>query len=282
MNFFRVAIILTLLVGTTPSSGQDCDALVQQRPVPDANSFVYATPFYTMQAPFGSVTFNALTADGAVAVVFLIGDAREKCVDADSRIRIRFTSGARTEMRNGGGANCESRFTLYFSQELGNMYLLNLFRTEKIKSMKVWLSNKRWLELDFASGMAYNLQKSMNCLAEQIGAPLTASPARTVSLIDSLDNNKKILPPKFKGGDKALRTYFGRHMRRRSIVDRGVVVVAFTVDQMGKVINPKVMRGVNPAVDNEARRLVSTLPNWQPALKDGVPVSAEVRVNIEF
>lgn len=282
MTRIQFATLAVMIFCTIRGSAQDCDGLVQQRPVPNANSFVYATPFYTMQAPFGSVTFNALTADGAVAVIFLIGDAREKCIDADSKIRIRFASGARAEMKNGDGANCDSRFTLYFSEELGNMNLLNLFRTEKIKSLKVWMSNRRWLELNFVSGMAYNLQKSMNCLAEQIGAPLTASPARTVSLIDSLDNSKKILPPTFKGGEKALRTFFGRHMRRRSIVDRGVVVVAFTVDNKGRVVDPKVMRGVSQAVDNEARRLVSTLPNWQPALKDGVPVSAEVKVNIEF
>jgi TonB family protein len=268
------------------AGGQDCDAVVQQRAVPEANSFIYATPYYTMQSQYGAVTFNALTADSAVAVVFIVGDARESCVDDRSNIQIRFNDGDDIAMTNAAGANCESRFALYFSKELGNMRLLDLFREKKIRFVKLWMSNGRWLRVDFADGMAYNLRRSMNCLAEMIGEPVTVSPSRrgagSPSLADSISMEEKILPPQYEGGDKALRLYFGRNMRRRSVVDRGIVVVSFTVDTEGRVHDPKVVRGVSETVDKEARRLVSTLSKWQPATKNGTPVEANVKVQIEF
>jgi TonB family protein len=277
-----VAIVLTR---SFMAIGQDCDALIQQRPVPEANSFIHATPYYTMHTSVGSVTFNALTADGAVAIVFIVGDAREKCVDERSNIHIRFNDGEDIAMTNAAGANCESKFAIYFSQELGNMALLELFRNKKIRFVKLWMSNRRWLRVNFVDGMAYNLKRSMNCLASQIGAPVTASPARvTSSMLDYKDSitPERISAPQFKGGEKALRTYFGRHMRRRAIVDRGTAVVSFMVDTEGSIRDINVVMGVSERVDNEARRLVSTLPKWQPGLKNGIPVSARVQVKIPF
>jgi TonB family protein len=239
-----------------------------------------------MHTSVGSVTFNALTADSAVAIVFMVGDAREKCVDERSNMHIRFTDGDDIAMTNAAGANCDSKFALYFSKGLGNMALLELFRSKKIRFVKIWMSNGRWLRVDFVDGMAYNLKKNMNCLATLIGAPVTASPARIVSSVahpaDSAGTPEHTLPPRFKDGEKALKTFFGRNMRRRSIVDRGIVVVSFMVDAEGNVHDAKVVRGVSEAVDNEARRLVSTLPKWQPALKNGIPVSARVKVEIPF
>jgi TonB family protein len=287
MKKILFSLILVALFLARPFSviSQDCDALVQQRPVPEANSFIYATPYYTMQTPVGAVTFNALTADSAVAVVFIVHDSREKCVDERSNIQIRFAGGEDIAMTNAAGANCESKFAIYFSKGLGNMGLLEFFREKKIRFVKIWMSNRRWLKIDFVDGMAYNLRKSMNCLAERIGAPVTVSPGRMSSMehsTDSLNMSEKILPPQFEGGEKKLKTFFGRNMRRRSIVDRGTVVVSFMVDTDGNVHDVKVVRGVSEVVDNEARRLVATMPKWRPALQNGIPVNAYAKVQIAF
>lgn len=287
MKTLGISVLFILFLGSTLTvCAQDCDAIIQQRPVPEANSFVYATQYYTMHTPNGSVTFNALTADGAVAVVFIVHDLREKCIDENSKIHIKFTNGEDMAMVNSAGANCDSKFALYFSEGLGNLGLLQTFREKKIRFVKIWMSNGRWLEIRFVPGMAYNLRMSMNCLAKVMDAPVTMSPLKRVAEgtapTDSIDATEKIIPPQFDGGDKALKTYFGQHMRRRSIVDRGVVVVSFRVDEHGNVQEPRIMSGVSESVDNEARRLVNTLPKWKPATKNGVPVSAQVKVQIAF
>jgi TonB family protein len=283
-NSFLFALV-ALFLSRSIALSQDCDGLIQQRPVPEANAFIYATPYYTMGGQNGSVTFNALTADGAIAIIFLIGDQREKCLDERSSVQIRFTDGQDVAMTNTAGANCDGRFAMYFSAGLGNMALLELFRNKKIRFLKFWLSNGRWVRINFVDGMSYNLRKSLNCLTELIDAPVTASPAMPLALFepkDSIGVSEKTFPPQFEGGDKALKRFLGRHMRRRSIVDRGTVLVSFMVDTEGNVRDPKVMRGVSETVDNEARRLVSTLPKWKPAMQNGTPVRAYVNVEIAF
>jgi TonB family protein len=287
MRGIRSYVILLLLMMTFSFAvdAQDCDVLISQRPVPDANSFIYATSPHTMVTSLGSVTFNAMTADGAIAVVFSFIDSRKLCVDERSNILIRFRDGEDIAMTNGGGANCIGRSAIYFSPGLGNMALLDMFRIKKIRFVKIWTSNGKWLRIDFADGMAYNLMQSMNCLADLLGAPVTASPApRILEEADSTSvPTPRVVPrPQYNGGERALRVFFGRHMRKRSLVDRGVVVVSFLVDKEGNVRDPKVIRGVSEAVDNEARRLVSILPKWKPAMENGVPVSARIAVEIPF
>src|SRR5687767_8336542 len=114
-NKLYILILASLhFIGLPAAVSQDCDVLISPRFVPEANSYVYATGHYTMDTYAGAVTFNALTADGAVAVVFLVGNGRESCIDERSAIHIKFRNGEDIAMINGGAANCENRFALYF------------------------------------------------------------------------------------------------------------------------------------------------------------------------
>ena len=65
---------------------------------------------------------------------------------------------------------------------------------------------------------------------------------------------------------------------------QGKVYVTFVVNKAGKVVNPKIARGVDPSLDKEALRIVSSLPLWKPGKKDGrnVNVSYTVPVNFEL
>ena len=49
-------------------------------------------------------------------------------------------------------------------------------------------------------------------------------------------------------------------------------MVAFTVDQNGKVGNVKVVDSVDPQLDAEAVRVISSSPRWKPGVKDGQQV----------
>ena len=45
---------------------------------------------------------------------------------------------------------------------------------------------------------------------------------------------------------------------------QGRVTLSFTVQKDGTVSNVKVMRGVDKALDDEAVRVVSSSPKWEP------------------
>ena len=75
--------------------------------------------------------------------------------------------------------------------------------------------------------------------------------------------------PKFNGGDA---NDFSRWVNQRLnypaiCVENGVqgrVTLSFTVQKDGSVSNVKVMRGVDKALDDEAVRVVSSSPKWEP------------------
>ena len=53
---------------------------------------------------------------------------------------------------------------------------------------------------------------------------------------------------------------------------QGRVVLQFTVDPEGNVVNAKVLRGISEELDAESLRVISNSPKWEPGRIDGKPV----------
>ncbi len=62
----------------------------------------------------------------------------------------------------------------------------------------------------------------------------------------------------------------------------GKVFVEFVVSPQGKVTNTRIIRGVHPALDEEAIRVVDNLPDFSPGLQRGKPVRVQYSVPIRF
>ncbi len=92
--------------------------------------------------------------------------------------------------------------------------------------------------------------------------------------------------PEFPGGVKALRTYLATAVKYPVIAQengiQGKVYVNFVVNKDGTVSNAKIARGVDPSLDAEALRVVSTLPKWKPGKQRGAPVRVSYTVPISF
>ena len=63
---------------------------------------------------------------------------------------------------------------------------------------------------------------------------------------------------------------------------QGKVYVSFVVNSKGKVTKVKIARGVDPALDKEALRVVKSLPNFSPGKQRGKPVRVNYTVPINF
>ena len=63
---------------------------------------------------------------------------------------------------------------------------------------------------------------------------------------------------------------------------QGRVYVQFTVNPNGEVVDAKVIKGVHPALDTEALRLVMSSPKWTPGKKDGKPVKMQITFPVVF
>lgn len=63
---------------------------------------------------------------------------------------------------------------------------------------------------------------------------------------------------------------------------QGRVLVDFIIDEKGKVRDVKVLRGVDPLLDDEAVRVISASPDWKPARISGEKVKSEMSLYVEF
>ncbi|MDE5887241.1 MAG: energy transducer TonB [Muribaculaceae bacterium] len=92
--------------------------------------------------------------------------------------------------------------------------------------------------------------------------------------------------PEFPGGDAALKSYIEKNMQYPSHAKEngveGIVNVQFTVFPDGTIGTIKIMRMVDPDLEQEAIRLVKTMPAWTPADKDGAPVEATAQIAVPF
>lgn len=92
--------------------------------------------------------------------------------------------------------------------------------------------------------------------------------------------------PEFPGGDLALRKYIANSIKYPEIAqDKGIqgkVYVTFVVSKDGTVANARIARGVDPSLDKEALRVVSSLPQWKPGKQHGENVNVSYTVPINF
>ncbi len=94
-----------------------------------------------------------------------------------------------------------------------------------------------------------------------------------------------IKKPIYKGGKKALREFITQSLQypkeAQAAKIEGTVVVKYTVNHLGKVIDSKVISGLGYGCDEEAQRVVSLLEFDVPKSR-GVKVLHHLNVQIHF
>jgi len=90
----------------------------------------------------------------------------------------------------------------------------------------------------------------------------------------------------FKGGHEAMTAYIVKNIRYPESAVKtkttGTVYVTFFVEKTGKVSNASIKKGVDPALDAEAKRVVSNMPDWNPAEVNGEKVEQELTIPVAF
>ncbi|MBO5951110.1 MAG: energy transducer TonB [Bacteroidaceae bacterium] len=92
--------------------------------------------------------------------------------------------------------------------------------------------------------------------------------------------------PQFPGGDAALVEYLAKNIKYPAICRenniQGRVLIQFIVNKDGSVVEPEVIKSVNPYLDKEALRVISTMPKWKPGSQRGKPVRVKYTVPVNF
>lgn len=92
--------------------------------------------------------------------------------------------------------------------------------------------------------------------------------------------------PEFPGGMGALMKFLGSNIKYPTIAQengvQGRVIVQFVVNKDGSIVDAKVMRSVDPYLDKEALRVVSSMPKWKPGKQRGKAVRCRYTVPVMF
>lgn len=108
-------------------------------------------------------------------------------------------------------------------------------------------------------------------------APLSASDTLNIAPV----------MPQFPGGQQALMQFLAKNIQYPTIAQgdmgTGRVIIQFIVDKEGNIINPRVVRSVDPYLDKEALRVINQMPKWKPGeLEDGTKVAVYFTVPVMF
>lgn len=117
--------------------------------------------------------------------------------------------------------------------------------------------------------------------------PKSKSKSKTATQDNQMTNNTPLTAPSsFPGGKYALKRFIATTMRypAKAVEQgrQGTALVSFTVEEDGSLTNIQLMRNVGPYLNQEALRIVSLMPKWQPAIKDGVKIKSTQTVEILF
>ena len=92
--------------------------------------------------------------------------------------------------------------------------------------------------------------------------------------------------PSFPGGQGALMQWLRDNIKYPVIAAEngieGRVTVQFVVSKTGSISGVTVVRGVDPSLDKEAVRVVSSMPNWTPGKQNGTTVNVRYTLPVTF
>ncbi len=92
--------------------------------------------------------------------------------------------------------------------------------------------------------------------------------------------------PEFPGGQDQLLDYLISNIKYpKKAEEKGIegrVYVSFVVNEDGSVSDVKVLRGIGGGCDEEAVRVVQSMPNWKPGVQKGKPVKVAYNLPVRF
>jgi protein TonB len=92
--------------------------------------------------------------------------------------------------------------------------------------------------------------------------------------------------PEFPGGEDALIRYLQKNIRYPNYAAEneieGTVQVEFIVNEDGSIQNTKVVKGIKGGCDEEALRVVKSMPRWKPGKQGGHAVRVYYTVPVTF
>lgn len=90
--------------------------------------------------------------------------------------------------------------------------------------------------------------------------------------------------PQFPGGDKAMQEFIRQNLHYPEIARvqniTGVIHIYFVILIDGTIRDVKVVKGLQPDLDNEIVRVIRSMPAWNPGMRGGVAINVRCIIPI--
>ena len=220
------------------------------------------------------------------------------------------------------GVDAKVYSALLFSQSTGIQIndLTNNFSKSLLKRRFIMMTKERTtkfarLKLLFAFPLALSFMLVISCSTDvaaqqdekappppstEISSPdkppgdPSVKPELTIINVVSPQDQEKPVPiytvvevmPKYPGGLDAMYKFLAENIKYPQKAKEegisGTVYVQFIVEKDGQTTGFKILRGAAESLDNEALRVVKTMPIWEPGTQRGKPVRVQYNLPIKF
>lgn len=136
---------------------------------------------------------------------------------------------------------------------------------------------------------------ALTCVAMMVGVPCVAQESESEKkesvAKEVKDDSQKVFEvvekmPEFPGGKQGMLNWLRENVcypeeaRKKKI--EGRVIVTFVVNEKGRVVEPTIVRSVDPLLDKEVLRLIKQMPKWKPGEEKGEPVRVKFTLPVPF
>lgn len=166
--------------------------------------------------------------------------------------------------------------TFYYNvDEKGNVKNLN-FKTRVTSSIEEQVA-------ELINSLEYSpaMKNNENVAVEIIGG-LNFSFFKRPRKIEAVEGSEWM--PEFMGGESEMYKYIKDNLKYpRNSSSKGRTVIRFVVTEKGKVNDVTILKSSGSKVlDNTAKKIVERMPDWEPGLKNGKPVSVYFSLPFNF
>ena len=136
-----------------------------------------------------------------------------------------------------------------------------------------------------ANGLRWRLMATLSVLVLLFVANTNATAQNKKAANDKVLEKAEVMP-EYPGGDQAMMQFVAENVKYpQDAIDKeisGRVLVSFVVEKDGSIGDVKVVKGIGGGCDEEAVRVVNTMPKWKPGMDKGKPVRVSYMMPITF
>jgi len=153
-------------------------------------------------------------------------------------------------------------------------------------NLTIWLDGNKQIRSDVTAGY-WTAPSSRRYLTYDIIQSSTISNVVTPQVNKIYNADEVTMSPQFSGGYSALNNWIAKNLRYPEEAaennSQGRAVIKFVIDEEGFVIEPQIVKSTGDRLlDNEALRVVKSMPRWKAANINGVPCRCYMNIPFTF